>query len=500
MKHIMFHENPNNEYEIALLIKESAFAKILLEEHYIKPLTDKGINPSSIIALSLTYNDNNKAPVTLIKDSLQTVLKSCVQLRTTTLLVADSAYFKVLTKERTSEPHHGSIKKCAIEGYEHISVILSVNYQSFLHNPDMKQRLDMSIDTLVAHMKGIPKILGAGIIHDARYPERTHEIKEEIENLHNYAMLACDVETFGLDINTCGLATIAFAWSQHEGVAFNVDLGPTDEVKMYLRNFFERYQGKLMFHNGTFDIKVLIKALFMEDPLDNAGVIHGLEVMYRDIHDTKIITYLATNNAQGNKLSLKHNAFEFAGNYAIEDIKNIRAVPNQDLLEYNLVDCLSTWFVYSKWYPVMIMDNQLDIYNEIFLPSMKVITHMELTGMPMNAVAISNARLELSTTLNFHLHNLHQSQAIKNLEWNIQTEEMVKANLLLKKKVKPREDFKISFNPASTKQVRKLLYEQFGYEVTDLTDTGLPSVGGKTLQKYLKKLMSEHNIKEEDLE
>lgn len=499
MKHILFHENPNNLYKIAVLIKESAFSSILIKEKYIDPLINKGITPDSILALSLKYNDQNKAPAKLIKEHLETVLKACVTLGVDTLLVADSAYFKTLTKQRKAEPHYGYIKKCAIKHFEHINVILCVNYQALFHNPVLQDRLNMSLDTVAGHINNTYTVPGQNIIHHSEYPESVYDIRIMLAKLLKYPVLTCDIETKSLELDQAGIATIGFAWSQHEGCAFAVDRGPSDEVKLYLQSFFEQYTGKLIYHGGTFDIKILIYELFMDDSLDDEGLLDGLEIMYKNIDDTLLITYLATNTTAGNRLSLKYNAFEFTGNYAQDDIDDTTKIPLPELLEYNLIDCLATWYVYNKNYPVMVKDNQIEIYETIMRPSMKVITHMELIGMPMFLPSILNAKHKLSTILLTHYARLENSALIKNYEWRLQKEAMVIANLLLKKKIRPLSDFKQKFNPASNKQLQGLLYDDFGFEVIDTTDSGAPAVGGATINKLLNNLMIEHNLTDEDL-
>ena len=44
-------------------------------------------------------------------------------------------------------------------------------------------------------------------------------------------------------------------------------------------------------------------------------------------------------------------------------MKDIRKIPLDHLLQYNLVDALSTWFVYEKHWDTMVADNQQDLYE-----------------------------------------------------------------------------------------------------------------------------------------
>lgn len=517
MKHLLYGVNPDNKYKIAVLIKEAAFKADLMAKHYFLPLHATGIPTEDIIGLSLKYNEHGKAPAKLIKSHLEVILKACEKLETTTLLVADSDYYKKLVGVSKATPHYGYIKPCAFKGYEHINVILSVNYQGLFYNPVMQEKLDMSISTLANHTNGTHIDLGQGIIHSSEYPSTYAEIEDWLTVLYNYSELTVDIETFSLIFNKAGIGTIAFAWDEHNGIAFPVDYVKThtDEqlsegifgsqgnnhgIKALLKQFFLTYRGKLTYHSGTFDIKVLIYELFMDNLLDNEGLVEGLDCMYQSINDTKIITYLATNTTAGNHLGLKHNAFEFAGNYAQDDITDIRKIVLSDLLKYNLIDSLATWYVKKKNWPIMIQDQQLDIYNDIMIPSMKVITHMELTGMPMSKEGIKTLHSELLAVVLKQKKIILDSQLVKDFEWEQQRLRYVTANLLLKKKVRPIEDFEERFNPASDKQTQRLLYEAFGLPIIDTTDTGAPATGAKTIKKLLNQLKLEFNITDKELE
>jgi len=113
MRHLIFKENPNNKYKIALLIKEMSFNKELLTTHYINPLIKLGVKETDLIGLSLKYSDTNKITAKVAKDHLKNILTTCKKLEVTTLLVADSNYFKFLIGVKKVEPHHGYVMNCS---------------------------------------------------------------------------------------------------------------------------------------------------------------------------------------------------------------------------------------------------------------------------------------------------------------------------------------------------------------------------------------------------
>jgi len=481
--------NTNNNYPIAILIKEAALIESEIMAHYVRPLEKLGMKKEDFIFVALPYNEVNKVPVSMIKESLKDILPNLAACNTKTLLVADGHYFKTLTKMRTAEPHHGYIKPCAIPSYEYLDVILSVNYQGLFYNPAIQEKLDMSLTTLNNFSAGNHIDLGVNVIHSEHYPDTLVAIKSALTLLHNHPEITCDIEGYGLDLATAGVATISFAWDKHNGIAFLVDMGPTPgKVRKLLQDFFTAYTGKITYHGGAYDIRQIIFNIFMHDFDDTAGLLRGLEVMYRNIDDTKIITYLATNTTAGNKLSLKHVAFEYTGNYAQDDIKDITKIPKDNLLRYNLTDALATWYAKEKYWDVMVADKQLDIYNTMMKPSMKIITHMELNGMPMDRKQIDITWDKLNKKHKDLQTELHDMQLIKDFELLCQKEAMLKKNLTYVSKVATIDDFTDQYNPASPKQTAKLIFEYLDYPVIDLTKTKLPATGAKTLTKLLNKL------------
>jgi len=498
MKHIVFTQSEN--YRIAVLLKATSFNKQDIQANYVSPLNTLGISNASLIAFTLRYGDNGKASVKFIKEYLDKLLPAMNSLGITLLYVTDAAYFKTLTKQSKAEPHHGYVLPCAIKGYEHMNVVLGVNYQALIYNPALQDKLTMSLKTVADQFNGNYLALGTGIIHTAQYPESLQDIAAALESLHQYKELTCDIEGFSLRFNEAGIATIGFAWDQHNGLAFACDYISKDpgmhqgfgcqvvnsQVRALLLNFFTEYQGELTFHNATYDIKVIIYTLWMESLLDSMSCITGLEIMTRAFQDTKIIAYLATNSTAGNVLGLKALAHEFAGNWAQEDIKDIRRISLKDLLQYNLVDCLSTWFVKNKYTPIMVQDKQEELYRTLMLPSLKTIIQMELTGMPMDKTKIKEVKKNLELQQEIHLALIKNSPLIKVLNLLVQTSAMEAANAKLKVKQHPLDKFSnVTFNPNSGPQLQRLLYEQMGLPVLDYTDTKQPATGAETIEKLI---------------
>ena len=202
---------------------------------------------------------------------------------------------------------------------------------------------------------------------------------------------------------------------------------------------------------------------------------------------------------------LKDQAQEYAGNYAQEDIKDIRKIPLPQLLEYNLVDGLSTWYVYNKHYQTMVDDNQLEIYNTIFKPAIVDIIQMQLTGLPVDMERVKEVRpilqadsddavarmLKLPVIQQFEYMRLEAYTDKKNAEWK--NKRMTVAEMAAQALVHEPTKKEVTFNPNSGPQLQQLIYEVIGLPVISLTDSKQPSTDADTL-KSLKHHTSDPDV------
>ena len=492
MRHIIYATRET--YETAILIKEAALLPSSIERFYVDPMHMTGYNKENVVVFTLDYQPNNKAPVGHCKDYLlKSLLPALKKLKTKYVYCADSNYFKVLTKNSKADAQLGYVLPCALPGYEDLQVILGINYQALTYNPNQEDKLNLSIQTLTSTLAGSYKALGEGIIKWADYPVTDREIDAAFARIMDWPIVAIDTETFSLHPFKAGLGTISFSPDTTGGIGMRCDLIQQDgeNVRIFnpyfrhkLRKFFEAYKGKVVYHHGAYDIKVLIYNLYMADPLDNAGLLEGLEVLTRNIDDTKLIAYLALNSTAGNELGLKTLAHEFAGNWAKDDINNIMAIPLMELLQYNVVDTMSTMYVRDKYYPVMVRDGQKKIYQEQFLPSLKTIIQIELSGMPLIPEKVKAVRKQLEAGLDAAIQLMRGTKAVQAAERIIQQNAMVAANAKLKTKQHPIEHFAhIQLNPGSNQQVAILLYEVMKLPVIERTKTKQPATGADVIEK-----------------
>ena len=497
MKHLVY-EALTDKYPIAILVKASAFIAQEIDKSYIQPLESMGLDRKDIIVVALEYNANGKITAKQQKEYLAELLPALESVGTRYIFCADAPYFKTLTKSAKADPHLGYVLQCAIADYEQLEVILGLNHRALLHNPNNESKFQLGLETFSQAVQGTYVGLGTNVIQSATYPQTDQGVQDFLQSLHQYPVLAADTEAFSLKYQDAGIGTIGFAWNQNEGGVFPIDFKarkapskdknwgeyrPNTSRRAMLKQFLIDYQGTLLWHNGPYDLKLIIFYLWMdEDPWNINGMLEGLEVVTKNWHDTKILAYLALNSCGEVKLGLKELAHAFAGNWAV-DVKDIRKHKLKDLLQYNLVDCLSTFWVYEKFLEKVIADDQLPIYQDVMMPSQKTIIQAELVGMPMEANDIQQAKKALTDIVTAQNAIIQSSQVVKSFTLRLQKEAMAAANAKLKTKQHTIEKFALTtFNPGSAQQLQKLLFEEMDLPILSYTPAKQPQADAKTLK------------------
>lgn len=493
MKYLTFTPEEYGSYDVCFLLPEINDGEI--RRQYIDAHLQG--DERQILAYSLLKGPAKKTPVTIQREYLAELMPILRDLSVKYLVVCDAEYFKTVSGQSKAEGSLGYVLDTP-EGECHgFKVLYCPNFRQVFHNPDkVLAEISIALKALNDHRASTYVAPGSDIIHSAAYPMSVSGIKEWLQRLLDMDCdFTADIETFSLKPTKAGIGTITFCWDKHSGIAFPVDLMPSEPearaVRQLLVEFFyalKQRGNRLIWHKIDYDVTVLIYQLFMSDILDTAGLLEGIDVLLTHWECTRIISYLATNSCAGNDLSLKSQAQEFAGNWAVEDIEDIRKIPLEDLLRYNLVDGLSTWYVAEKHWQTLVDDQQEEIYNTIFKPAMLDIIQMQLTGLPINLTEVAKLKAALQE---------HDNKALKRLEANIfvkafvgvlQAEWVDEYNTTRKVKrvtIADATPDKVSFNPGSPQQLQRLLFnEEFlDLPVLDLTDSKLPATGGKTLEK-----------------
>ena len=465
----------DGEINTLILIKDDAITYAEILRYYVEPLVESGFSIDTIAVTGLLY-ENSKVTAALGKGYLKMLLpKLLTKTKLTKLIVADTAYFKWLTKQTKVTNCYGEVFKCELQGFENYDIVLVPNYKALFYNPNNQELIDEGISAITGFKK-------ANIIHSAIYAHTEVEANALYTKLLNYPALTLDIETTGLNLGI-EILSIAFAWDKHNGGVVYLRSAGNEGLKKFLIE----YTGTMIFHNALFDCKHLIYNLFMDKSMDmsmDKGRQIGVNI-FENVEDSMLYVYIAKNSTTEAKLDLKSNSLEFAGNYGV-DVKNADALPVNELLEYNLKDCLATWHVYDKYKDIVLKEGLIEPYRDVFQPSLKVLLKTMLTGLPLDTDKVLEVEKELQNKHDGHFKTLKKYDEIENFNHMFRASTMVETNSNLKRKCKPFSDFMhLKFNPKSNNNIRDLFYNQLGYEAIDFTDTKQPATGAKTLIKLV---------------
>ena len=494
--------NSAKDPRICILVPRIQTAEV--QKHYYQPHL-LALGESIMVADLFMDETKKKNSAADMKEYLDDLLPNLKAEGIEMLVVTQPDYFKILSKKAKTD---ATIGDYFVSEYDKdFTITYCPNYGRVFYDPDkMKAKIGMALESTKRWAAGNSTVVGSNIIKFADYPTKENDILDWLDKL--LAMdcdLTCDIEGFSLKHYDAGVGTITFCWNEHEGIAFPVDSdnNPMDgqksgrkenqRIKAALRDFFYAFKRKMIYHNICYDVYVMIYQLFMDHILDQEGLLEGLDVMLKDWDCTQIITYLATNSCAGNELGLKIQAQAFAGNYAQEDIHDIHLISLPDLLQYNLIDGLSTWYVHNKNLPIMLADNQDIPYQTLFRPAVIDIIQMQLTGMPLNMSKVKALDKLLQKESTDNLNKMNNLQIVWSFMDTLRDEKVIEKNAKLKTKVITKADLGLTkdtiveFNPGSPKQLQRFLYNEdfLGLPVLDYTDTKQPATGAETLEKLI---------------
>ena len=488
----------NSQFDLVVLA--AAINTDEIKKAYLDPF---GIDPASTIIFSLFQAPGKKkTPAGAMQEFVQTeLLPELTQAAPKYIVCTDAEYFKILTKSSKAEAQLGYVVDCVFGPWK---VVYVPNYRSIFYDPPkVKAKIAQSMEALCAHARGNYADPGTDILKYEFYPRGVEEVEHALDQLLEMGVdLASDIEAFSLKHHSAGIGSIAFAWNQHEGTAFLVDYEPiegateapfgrqvrNEPVRALLKKFFTKLTKRLLWHNISYDVYVLIYQLWMNSLIDTEGLLEGMTHMLEPSRweDTKLITYLATNSCAGNKLSLKDQAQEFAGNYAESEIDDITKIPADRLLRYNLIDACSTWFVYHKHWNTMVRDNQEGIYQKEFKEAILDIVQMQLTGMPLYMPQVTKVRGILEVIEKAALDTFTGSRLVAGFTLALNKAWVEMKNTTLKKKRVTLADAKEVFNPNSAPQLQQFLYGDadgcLHLPILERTDSGLPATDADTLK------------------
>lgn len=490
---------------VGIVIKEYEAVesnKLQLLAKYLQPLAKDGMTtPAQVIEfLGLEFPRVGTIKKAQIQDNCNALLEYVDTVGIDTLLVTDAKHFCYLSGKPKAEDYIGNVYDCVIKDYEHIKILPALSPVVVTISPNKASIFYKALSVLAKLYNGTYEEPGSDVLREEHYPDTIEDIASDLKDIVHSNTITVDIETYGRDNPKDALrwergeiGSIAFSPDKHSGVSYLVGEHFTQDkcsdILLETRKFFDTFKGDIVLHNGLFDAKFLIRWLYMKDLSDYKGMYEGIKVFSR-IHDTMIMAWACINSTERLGKGLKELSKDFTGDYA-ESVKNIKLLPIDDLLRYNLKDTCGTFHLYEKYTQMLVQENQEMVYNTILRPSFGFLLEMMMTGLPVDRERTLEAQAELSKIQETALATVLESKYVKRAEDILKRIASVKYNESHKTKQKTPEDIELTFNPGSGLQMRVLLFDVLHFDVIEKTDTGAPSVGGGVIKEYM--AIAEHN-------
>lgn len=296
------------------------------------------------------------------------------------------------------------------------------------------------------------------------YPRTNEEVERAFNYLHKFPVLGADIEATSLKFYKNKLVSISFAVSESKGFTFHVK---RCDFETQLVKFFREYKGRIVWHNGSYDIKALAFLYFDSDSRE----------LYRTFEDTMFLHFMCTNSPERPERDLGSLAEELCGAYKLtkKELEDMMNVDVGKVCRYNLDDARATWWLYHLY--------RDKIHSEYFYNKLKqwqwCLTQMELTGLPYKVEDLNKATKHVENELKRLVQELTDHPLVAKTLDILRQYDLEKYNA---SHAGQKELFEIprkKFNPRSPIHVKVLFETVIGVKSPLLTKTGNPSYGVK---------------------
>lgn len=432
--------------------------------------------------LTLLYMSNEKVKnAAYYKKQTGLIEKIIKTTKTEHLYITDAQIFTRLTGKKSPTRYYGLPVYSNLEGCENTLCYLGVNPEATFISDTHQQAMVKSVDAFSNAARGVIKPFTPSVLKSCRH---IYEIEEAIQKLKEYFELpeiAVDIETKGLKHTKTGIEIFSFAKNEYEGFAIAVDRNEPTKAKRInsiLRAFFKKYKGKLIWHGGKFDRKIITNRWYdiHESP------------MYSDQHeDTMVMAYCCLNSVEKPSYKLKDLAFEFLGDFGI-DVTDTTQVSLPILMDYAVHDACATFYLKKKFQPLLEIEEQLGVYRHLFMPSLKALVKTELSGIPVSPERTKEFIKLLNTDQGKAIKDLQNLTLVQKFNERLKQDHCDKRNAKLKTKtilITDDECKDIAFNPGSPQQLQKLLFEEMELPVISRTKSKAPSTDKDTMEALI---------------
>ena len=235
-----------------------------------------------------------------------------------------------------------------------------------------------------------------------------------VETLKAQPAFCFDTETDGLDVMTCGLVGLSFAWKAHEAYFIAVNANNITPILEQLRPAFENEHTLKIGQNCKFDLMVLhrhgvtVKGQLFDTMLAHyvlqPELRHGMDYLADIYLHYQTITYEQLVGGKGKKAM------------AITD------VPLERITEYAAEDADVTWQLYQKLQTELVKAGMDKLFYQVEMPLLRTLARMEIAGVRIDSKALQASAKNMQQTLAAMEQEAYQ---LAGMEFNLSSAKQV---------------------------------------------------------------------------
>lgn len=235
-----------------------------------------------------------------------------------------------------------------------------------------------------------------------------------VETLKAQPAFCFDTETDGLDVMTCGLVGLSFAWQAHHAYYIAVNSQTMEQVVSHLRPVFENENTLKVGQNCKFDLMVLhrhgvtVKGQLFDTMLAHyvlqPELRHGMDYLADIYLHYQTITYEQLVGGKGKKAM------------AITD------VPLERITEYAAEDADITWQLYQKLQTELVEAGMDKLFYQVEMPLLRTLARMEIAGVRIDSEALQASAKNMQQTLAAMEQEAYQ---LAGMEFNLSSAKQV---------------------------------------------------------------------------
>lgn len=386
---------------------------------------------------------------------------------------------KSLLKKAGIKTLRGLPSTITVEGSgRQFTVLPTFSLHSLVYDPAMEAYIRQDFKRAAQILYGDTDALQDTDYQTVAEPSQASVLLKELSALPNGTVVAMDIEANSVNVYAKDYKIISIAVCCEEKKSTCV-LFEKISPRKFLGKLFALKNIRYLFHNGTYDVGGIRR------------YVHNFNHA-QWLHDTILMSYLLDENtSHGLKALTAVHIPEMAGYESdisadVEE-KGWEGIDLSTLAKYNCTDADMTYRLYNKFLPQIEEQGMKFLYDKIVMGGIRVLQEISFNGLCMDKELAAELVVKYRQVVEDIHTNIQGYPAVKKLIRLLAQEKMDKYNNTHKNQ-KDIECFMEPFNPASTQQKAKLIFDVLGYKVLKTSKTsGNASVDKGVLEEYAKK-------------